>query len=181
MTDSEEHRVLFRPVSEAQVQEWNIVGDPVMGGVSSGLIRLAEMDKDRAMLFEGQVRSDFGGGFSSIELPIASGTLAGARGVTLDVSGTPAQWRFRAKEPDMRPGEAWQIRFETPADGQTRAKVKIAFRDLTRTLRGRPVGGSDQINRDQIQPARIDRVGLLIADGQFGMFRLTLHEIGLWR
>lgn len=158
---------LFVPHSPEAVAAWQVVGDPVMGGVSRGAVR---WETGTGMVFEGEVSTDFGGGFASIELPVGMGACAGSHGLELEVEGQGHAWRIRVKEADMRPGEAWRAPFQT--ENGRRTRIHVPFSEFVRTIRGRQL--EDQ---GTLQPARIDRIGLLIADGHTGPFRLTVYAI----
>lgn len=153
--------------SAEAVSMWRSVNDGVMGGLSSGGPRF----EDGQMVFEGVINTD-GGGFSSIRAGVARGAFQDMSAIKFRVKSdgriykvtfrTDARrgWRevsFQAPLPLTKPGE-WE-------------EVVVPFTLLKPSIFGRPVGGVE------FDPAQVQSVGIILADGQDGPFRLGVSEM----
>lgn len=152
---------------DAEVSRWQAVNDGVMGGRSAGRVRAIT---DSTGVFEGVLSLENNGGFASVRRPLSSGALVGARGVVLEVRGDGRPYQFRARMDDAVDGIAYRSVFDT-VDGAW-LEVRVPFADCRPTFRGRFVPDAPPLD-----PARIAQVGLLLADGQPGSFRLEIRRI----
>ena len=63
MLNLQEPQTIFEFKSNSNLDDWQVIDDTVMGGVSNGLLRL---DADGNGVFMGDVSIENNGGFSSI-------------------------------------------------------------------------------------------------------------------
>jgi len=150
-----------------EVRRWHAVDDVVMGGRSSS--RLVVSAEDTA-LFVGELSLENNGGFASVRTSGARCSLVGARSVRLSVKGDGRTYRLRCvAETDI--GEiGYQVSFQTRAGEWM--EVELPLSDFEPRWRGRPVE-----NAPALHPAAVHGLGLMIADGQQGVFRLELRSI----
>jgi NADH dehydrogenase [ubiquinone] 1 alpha subcomplex assembly factor 1 len=157
-----------RPVldfSRAEVvQTFRVINDDVMGGVSRSRLGATA----GAMVFEGEVSLENGGGFASFRGPVRF--PADSPALLLTARGDGRRYKLTLKLDGDTSAPQYQAGFVAPREWQT---LRFEAADFAASYRGRPV------------PAPIARVadvqffGVLIADGQSGAFRIELKDIGV--
>jgi len=145
---------------------WEVVDDVVMGGRSASRM---EATPDGDALFHGFVSLD-GGGFASVRTGVGWPDLASSSGLDLTVRGDGHRYRLRLWTEHGRNQVAYQSGFHPPA-GQW-VRVSLPFSAFTASFRGRSVPGAPPLDL-----SRIRQVGIMMADGQEGPFRLELRRI----
>ena len=165
MKNTEKVLVDFTAVGEQE--QWFVVNDGVMGGLSQGRFAI---ETDGNALFHGRLSLENNGGFSSIRRAPRDYGLSGFAGVTLRVRGDGRTYQFRLRMSDRFDAIAYRAEFATQADTWT--TVPIPFTEFEPTFRGRRVPGAPEL-----QPDRIVQIGFLIADQQAGPFRLSIDSV----
>ena len=155
---------------EKAADRWLVVNDGVMGGLSNSRISF----EGSVATFEGEVSLENGGGFASVQAPLGLTDLTEWDGIALRVTGDGATYQLRLRTDGGSDGIAYRARFEAP-EGELRT-VRLPFSAFEPTWRGRVVANAEPLN-----PARIEQVGLLIADGHRGPFRLRFDSICAYR
>ena len=165
------------------VVTWSAIDDRVMGGVSRSALRF---DSAGHALFAGTVSADNNGGFASVRSALAppapggfgnegggnEGLDAGDRdAIELEVRGDGRRYKLALRTDRGFDGVNYQAAFAPPAGLWTRVRLTLA--DFRPTWRGRPVPDAPSLHG-----ARIEQVGLMIADRQFGGFELAVR--GIW-
>ncbi|MEM1270559.1 MAG: CIA30 family protein [Bacteroidota bacterium] len=147
---------------------WTIENDGVMGGRSKGYVEI----KDGALIFTGNVVTE-GGGFTSTRARRQL-DLSGYDGVELRVRGGG-----RTFELDVGQGTRDRGRevnrvglFETTAEWKT---VRVPFDTLETSAHGKPVDVAP------LDRAAIESIGIYIADGKDGPFRLEVDWMRAYR
>ncbi|WP_051279712.1 CIA30 family protein [Hellea balneolensis] len=150
-----------------QVKQWRAVNDGVMGGKSSGGPRFEEGQ----MVFEGVINTN-GGGFSSVRRPVTQGVLAESDGLKLRIKSDGRGYKVT-----MRTNIAYRgrlVSFQAPIP-ETQAheweEVEVSFETLSASIFGRPVRGAE------FDPSEVSELGLILADGRDGPFRLNVKWI----
>lgn len=141
---------------------WNSVNDPVMGGRSSGSFRIG----GGILLFEG-VLNTRGGGFASLRTEPAELALAGHSKVIIRVRGDGRTYSFRVGTGDS--AVSYRADFEPPRDQW--AEIELPLAGFVPSRRGRA------LDRPPIEPGAIRQLGVLLADGRDGPFRLQMDWI----
>ncbi|GAP37933.1 CIA30 family protein [Piscinibacter sakaiensis] len=169
MGDAQSALLLFDFADPAAVTAWSPIDDRVMGGISRSHLR---HDPRGHAVFEGSVSLDRNGGFASVR------SAAGARGKTgavdclLEVCGDAKRFKLNLLTEDAFDGLNYQAGF-APEPGDWKI-IRIALAAFRPTFRGREVQGAPSLD-----PARVCRVGLMIADRQAGPFELAIRRISL--
>lgn len=158
----------FRTGADHQAR---IVNDGVMGGRSSSRI---DLDREGFAVFEGTLSLENNGGFASVRLPVAAGSLAGASHLILRVRGDGKRYQARLRPGQRVDGVAWAASFETRAERWI--EVALPLPDFEPTFRGRRPRGVGSL-----QPDEIGQVGIMLADRQAGPFRLDIEWVGVRR
>lgn len=145
---------------------WSPVDDRVMGGSSRS--RLEPVPSLAA--FTGELVVE-GGGFAQVRVsPEQPLDLSDAERVELLVRGDGRTYQLRLGDDGRFDGVRWTASFQ-PALGQWQM-VELALDELTPTWRGRTVRGAGDLARDHVTS-----LGLLLADGEPGDFRLEVRWI----
>jgi hypothetical protein len=154
---------LFTFDTDAEAR-WSIVNDGVMGGLSQGYAEIA----DGALVFTGELVTR-GGGFTSVR-GVREMDLTGYDGIELRVRGGGRTFELDVDDGTRRGWRQVSRRatFPTTDEWQT---VRIPFASLETSVFGRAV------RADPIDPSAIESMGLFIADGIDGPFRLEVDWI----
>lgn len=148
-------------------QQWRAVNDGVMGGLSSG----GPSFEDNHMVFEGVINTN-GGGFSSLRSAVEHGALADASGIMLRIKSDGRGYKVT-----FRTDRAYRSRlisFQAPLPATPRgewADVTVPLDALSGSIFGRPVTGA------VFDRTRVREMGIILADGQDGPFRLEVDWI----
>jgi NADH dehydrogenase [ubiquinone] 1 alpha subcomplex assembly factor 1 len=144
--------------------EWDVVNDGVMGGRSAGFVAVEQ----GALRFTGTLVTQ-GGGFTSVRARRAV-DLTGQLGIEMRVRGSGRQFEVELDDGVRAYGRTVSRRapFATSAEWTV---VRVPFSALRSTIFGRAV------NAPVIDVARIRGMGLYMADGQDGPFRLEVDYV----
>ena len=145
---------------------WRSINDGVMGGLSSGGMRI----EDGTAVFSGTLSLENNGGFSSIRSIPAKHALGGKAGLVLRVRGDGRTYGLRLRTNDRFDGPSYQAALPTRNGVWT--EVRIPFDRFEAVFRGRKVP-----RYYELSPENIRTFGLIIADKQPGEFRLELESI----
>ena len=161
----------LRPVYrfDRDVMPWRSINDGVMGGLSSGGMRL----ENGIAVFGGTLSLENNGGFSSIRSIPADHGLAGKNGLVLRVRGDGRTYGLRLRTNDRFDGPSYQAALPTRNGEWT--EVSIPFENFEAVFRGRTLP-----RHPKLAPENIRTFGLIIADKQPGDFRLELELIGAY-
>jgi hypothetical protein len=151
----------FDRIDEA---EWDVVNDGVMGGSSAGFVAVEQ----GALRFTGTLVTQ-GGGFTSVRARRAV-DLSGQLGIEMRVRGSGRQFEVELDDGVRAYGRTVSRRapFATSAEWTV---VRVPLSALRSTIFGRSV------NAPVIDAARIRGMGLYMADGQDGPFRLEVDYV----
>jgi hypothetical protein len=149
---------------QADEAQWVVVNDGVMGGRSAGFVAV----EGGSLRFTGTLVTQ-GGGFTSVRAPRAI-DLTGQVGLELRVRGSGRQFEVEVDDGLRTYGRSVSRRaaFATATEW---TMVRVPFGSLGSTIFGRTV------NAPPIDLARIRGLGLYIADGKDGPFRLEVDYI----
>ncbi|GAB5518905.1 MAG: CIA30 family protein [Rhodothermales bacterium] len=148
-------------------QDWRIVNDGVMGGLSQGNAVLA----DDALYFAGRVSLENNGGFSSVRSPNGMVDLEGAEEVTIRYKTNSYQAAFTMSVSDRFWIPNYRIPLEATMGEWT--VINVALRDVQQYRIGEPTG-------ERLRPeaqARIQRIGFITDEKRAGPFELTVDYI----
>jgi len=150
--------------NRADEASWGVVNDGVMGGRSAGFVVV----QDGTLRFTGTLVTQ-GGGFTSVRArrPV---DLTGEVGIELRVRGSGRQFELEVDDGLRRYERSVSRRaqFSTTAEWTL---VRVPFSALRSTIFGQAVSATP------IDLAQIRGVGLYIADGQDGPFRIEVDYI----
>ncbi len=157
--------ILFDFGAKENMNDWLLVNDGVMGGLSQSSFVLTQ---NNSALFSGNVTLENNGGFASVRTRPMQFDLDGLQGIQIRVKGDGKKYQFRVQTNNRFDGVSYQYKFETQQDQwQT---ITIPFEECVPVFRGRQLR-----NVDPISPNDIQQVGFLISDGQTGAFELEVQ------
>lgn len=144
--------------------QWTVVNDGVMGGRSAGFVELT----DGTLHFTGTLVTQ-GGGFTLVRAP-REANLTGFYALELRVRGSGRSFQVELGDGARAYGRIVSRRasFETSTEWNV---VRVPFTALRSTIRGR------EVDAPPIDLARIQSVGIYIADRKDGAFRLEVDFI----
>lgn len=156
--------VMLFTFDRADEAAWDVVNDGVMGGRSAGFVAVDQ----GTLRFTGTLVTQ-GGGFTSVRARRAV-DLTGQLGIELRVRGSGRQFEVELDDGVRAYGRTVSRRapFATSAEWTV---VRIPFSALRSTIFGQAV------NAPPIDVARIRGLGLYMADGQDGAFRLEVDYV----
>jgi hypothetical protein len=149
---------------QAAEPEWIVVNDGVMGGRSAGFVRVEE----GTLRFTGTLVTQ-GGGFTSVRAPLRI-DLTGQLGLELRVRGSGRRFELEVGDDVRAYGRNISRRASFPSSDEW-TLVRVPFSALGSSIFGRTV------DAPPIDLTRISSVGLYMADGQDGPFRLEVDFI----
>ena len=164
--DNTIHR-LFDFFNASETDQWEVVNDNVMGGVSKGGASLTE---DSCLLFSGSISLENNGGFASIRSEPTDFDLKGFNGIRIRVKGDGRTYQFRLRADRNLDGIAFKHEFETIND--TWIELDLPFASFVPTFRGRTL-----TDVKPLEAAHIRQLGFLLADKKTGPFNLTVNNI----
>lgn len=156
--------MIFDFTKDADLQNWSVVDDTVMGGVSNGKMG---MDAEGNGIFQGHVSLDNNGGFTSIRYNAGKIMLQDYSKflVVLKGDGKTYQFRVKAKSNEYY---AYIFSFETTGNWQT---IEIAFRNMIPSFRGQTL---DMAN---FPGDSLEEIGFLIGNKKEEDFKLSIDHI----
>lgn len=166
--NNSKNQILVTDFSNLAGQQWNVVNDGVMGGLSSSHLQI---NKDGNAVFLGHVSLKNNGGFASVKNsePL---NLEGADTIRLHVKGDGKKYSFRLRTKSGNEPNYWvyEIRFGTRENQWE--MIDLMLNELKAVFRGRP-----QPDAPPADLSSIIEYGFLISDQQEGDFRLEIDSI----
>ncbi len=160
-------RCLIDFETPASVASWSAIDDAVMGGVSHSSLH---HDAAGHAVFSGVVSLERNGGFASVRSPVLDPGAPDVTAYLLEVSGDGQRYKLNLRTDDTFDGINYQASFAPPAQAWT--QISLALTDFRPRWRGRSVPDAPPLD-----PARVRRIGLMIADRQAGPFALAIRSI----
>ena len=149
------------------VVAWSAIDDRVMGGLSRSALRF---DPAGHAVFGGQVSPDNNGGFASVRASVSPPLASNIDAIELVVRGDGHRYKLNLRTDRGFDGVNYQAAFEPPAGRWVTLLLMID--SFQPSWRGRAVPDAPRL-----RGARIEQVGLMIADRQFGSFALAVGAI----
>lgn len=148
-----------------QLNNWQVINDGVMGGLSVGQMQL----KNQEFVFSGNVSTKNNGGFTSVYRPIV--TLAEEfKGVKVSVKGDGKIYQLRMRSRVRGYDLAYKIDFATQKDIMQTLTFNLT--DFQASFRGRILSSAPSL-----QAETISHVGFLITTDQSTDFALSTYGI----
>ena len=155
---------VFEFAPDADMSDWLVVDDGVMGGRSQGSLTLNE---EGIGVYTGFVSLENNGGFSSIRFRPAQQELVNCSTAVLRVKGDEKRYQFRIKS-SSRDRVSYIHYFETTGEWED---IEIPLADCTPSFRGM------QLDMPNYPMETFGELGILIANKKNEDFRLEIQNI----
>ncbi|MFI1745764.1 CIA30 family protein [Thalassobellus sediminis] len=159
-------KMIFDFNKEADIKNWNVVDDVVMGGLSSSEFKL---NADGFGVFKGQVSLENNGGFSSVQYQFKKTEVTKYRSMKIRLKGDGKNYQFRIKDKTSN-YYSYITTFSTINEWQT---VEIALKDMYPSFRGR------RLNTPNFSHDFIEQIVFLIGNKKNENFKLIIDKIEL--
>jgi len=156
--------MLFNFTKDANMQNWYVVDDSVMGGVSAGKM---DVNDEGHGLFQGHVSLDNNGGFSSIKYNAGKTKLQGYSKFVIALKGDGKAYQFRVKTKSSQ-YYSYIASFNTTNQWQT---IEIPFSSMVPSFRGRTL---DMAN---FPGDSLEEIGFLVGNKKEEDFKLAIDYI----
>ena len=159
-------QVIFDFNKSAEIQNWLIVDDVVMGGKSSGTFNL---NADGFGVFEGNISLDNNGGFSSVRYRFEKTLVKEYSTVHIKLRGDGKKYQFRIK---AKSGDYYSYisPFQTTGEWQ---EIEIPLKDMYPSFRGR------KLDQPNFSDDYIEEITFLIGNKKEEDFQLLIDKIEL--
>ena len=147
------------------LNNWNIVNDDVMGGVSKSYLSLND---ENNLIFSGNVSLDNNGGFASSRMSLSTQSLNGIKSFKIKFRGDGNIYKLRLRQNNMR--ASYSSDFKSVKDKWV--EVNIPIEDFIPTWRGYSYN-----NYPALEIEKINSLGIHISDKQEGEFKLEIKYI----
>lgn len=161
-----EMKEIYSFTTKTNVNEWQIVNDGVMGGISKSSLMLTDAGHGK---FSGHVSLANNGGFASIQLNTSIKLSEETKFIVLRVKGDGKAYEFRLKG-KISQSESYVYQFTTSGEWEN---IKLPLGEFYPQFRGR------KLNYPNFNFKTIEQVSFLIANKQEEDFQLLIDWIGL--
>jgi len=156
---------LINPKKNIGIENWNIVNDDVMGGVSTSYLYLSN---DENLIFKGDLSLKNNGGFASSRFTLNKKTLIGVKSFKIKFKGDGNTYKLRLRQKNRR--ASYSCNFKTVKNEWV--EINIPINDFKPTWRG-----YYYTNYPALEIEKINSMGLQISDKQEGEFKLEIEYI----
>lgn len=147
-------------------QDWRIIDDGVMGGVSQGEFSI---DSEGNGVFQGTISLDNNGGFSSIRHQFKNIKVSKENSIRIRLKGDGKNYQFRIKDKSTS-YYSYITTFKTSGEWET---IEIKFSDLYPSFRGQ------KLNLPNFNSDSFEEIVFLIGNKKQESFMLILDKIEL--
>lgn len=158
--------MLFDFTKESNLQNWQIVDDGVMGGLSSGN---ANINDEGNLTYFGNVSLENNGGFSSLRYRFETKDVATYTHFSIRLKGDGKRYQFRAKT-SSRDWYSYINYFETSGEWET---IEIPLKDMYPSFRGR------ELDKPNFPGISMEEIAFLISNKKAEEFNLEIDYISL--
>jgi NADH dehydrogenase [ubiquinone] 1 alpha subcomplex assembly factor 1 len=157
---------IYTFLNQKNINEWNVVNDGVMGGISKSSLVLTNSGNGK---FSGHVSLANNGGFASIQLDRTIVLSQEKKFIVLRIKGDGKRYEFRIKGKSSQ-FESYVHQFSTSGDWEN---LKLAIREFYPQYRGR------KLNIPNFNFKTIEQLSFLISNKQEEDFELLIDSISL--
>jgi len=152
--------------AQANIYEWRIVNDGVMGGISKSTLSITDSGHGK---FSGNVSLENNGGFASIQLNTKEKLSKDQMFIVLRIKGDGKGYEFRLKG-EISQSESYVHPFNTSGEWET---IKLKLSDFYPQYRGR------KLNKANFHFKTIEQISFLIANKEEENFELLIDWISV--
>jgi NADH dehydrogenase [ubiquinone] 1 alpha subcomplex assembly factor 1 len=157
-------QVIFDFDKSADIQNWRIVDDAVMGGMSSSTFKLSP---DGHGVFEGRVSLENNGGFSMVRYQFDKMKVSKDDKIVIKLKGDGKKYELRIKDNSSN-YYSYISSFTTSGDWQ---EIEIPLKDMYPSFRGR------KLDSPNFSKNYIEDIAFLIGNKKPEKFKLLIDKI----
>ena len=157
---------LINPKQNIGMQNWSIVNDDVMGGISKSKLL---MNNENNLIFSGYLSLENNGGFSSVRHQFGNMDVSNYNKFIIRIKGDGKNYQFRVKS-KLGEYHSYKHEFSTNKTWQT---IEIPFKELVATFRGR------LLNMPSFGNKTLEEIGFLISNKKEEYFHFEMDFIKL--
>lgn len=167
----EDTRLLVDFSAGDEKDQWRIINDGVMGGLSQSRIDIIQDSRSNSIaVFQGELSLENYGGFASVRRAPRDYGIKGCTGISFRVKGDGRTYQFRIRTNNRYDGVAYSAEFQTTAGKWL--TVKLPIDNFIPTFRGRRV-----LDAPKLRAENIRQIGFLLGDKRQGPFKLEIDWI----
>ncbi len=157
-------KIIFDFNKKSNLRNWIIVDDIVMGGQSSGSLKI---DANGFGVFQGTISLDNNGGFSSIRHRFQKTAIDEYTEIVIKLKGDGKKYQFRVKS-NSEDYYSYITPFLTSGEWQ---EIKIPLKEMYPSFRGR------RLNQSNFSNDYIEEITFLVGNKKNENFKLLLDKI----
>lgn len=157
---------LFKFSTDFKANQWIIVNDGVMGGISTSTIKLTNTQNG---VFSGTVKLENNGGFASVRHTVRDADVSKKTKFILRIKGDGKVYQFRCKA-NLYDRHSYVFEFKTTGDWQ---EVEIPFSEMYPRFRGY------RLDLPNYQGESLAEIAFLIGNKVRETFQLEIDYINL--
>lgn len=158
--------IIFDFNNKTNIENWIIVDDIVMGGKSSGNIKL---NSEGQGVFEGSISLENNGGFSSVRYRFEKLQIKNSTQIILKIKGDGKKYQFRIKS-NSEDKHSYIFPFSTSGKWQ---EIQVLLKDMYPSFRGR------KLDQPNFANDYIEEITFLIGNKRQEEFKLLIDKIEL--
>ncbi len=158
--------ILFDFHPDANLSNWAIVDDVVMGGRSDGNLSINQQGN---AVFSGLVSLENNGGFSSVRYRFEKMNVEEFSTISIRLKGDGKKYQFRVKT-NMYDRHSYMSHFQTSGDWET---IEIPMHEMQPSFRGM------KMNMPDYPGEVMEEVAILISNKKAEGFKLEIDQISL--
>ena len=155
---------IFNFSKTSKIDDWRVVNDDVMGGVSSASF---ELNNDGNAEFKGNVSTANNGGFASVRYRFSEKDITGKTSISIRLKGDSKFYQFRIKS-KSNTYYSYITTFPTSNSWET---IRINLQDLYPSFRGR------KLNKENFNESSLEEISFLIGNKKNQSFKLVIDKI----
>ena len=159
-------QVIYNFMDSKGLDNWYVVDDRVMGGLSKGNVKLTETGN---AIYFGDVTTENNGGFSLLRYQFHSIDVSNFNKIAIKLKGDGTPYQFRIKS-DKRQRFSYVSNFKTSGNWET---IIIPLNKFTPQFRGR------KVNVQNFKEDKIEEIAFLIGNKIKESFKLEIKSITL--
>ena len=158
--------MIYNFSKESKANDWYVLNDGVMGGVSNSSIRV---NNDGFGVFSGTVSTENNGGFASVRYRFEEKSINGKTKIALRVKGDSKSYQLRVKA-ESGDYYSYVVNFKTSNEWET---IEIELSDMYPSFRGR------KLPMPNFESSSIEEISILISNKKNERFELLIDTIEL--
>ena len=159
-------QILYDFNTESKLENWFIVNDDVMGGVSKSKLFL---DDEGNGVFQGRISTLNNGGFASVRFNCGRVISKNKKDIVIRIKGDKKKYQIRIKS-NRNDYQSYIMDFITSGEWET---IKIPLKSMYASFRGR------KLNMDDFDKDYFEQISILVGNKRNENFELRIKSIEL--